>query len=353
MDGLSDIEVEALSRLVSTFASGLPNGTLPPPNDGSMQMFNLWAQKARSMTTAECKRLADAGDPERMHEFALRADAGLGLAAPDKRLAEQYWTKVLTSPRSTPSNIATAHAHLIAGTGVLFGREGRSIRLSDSLRAGTHAEAAAKAGLGTAPSVLMLGKTLHNFRYGEHERAFGKWTHLWAAWDARLAERQAELDKENAKRFVRPDRYKCAGPGCPVEASKGRMLQSCGGKCEEAYKPRYCSRECQVADRPTHKHMCKPGMEPPKSDSTSPLPIRSVLQPSVTIERFPLPGHGGGPALPQGGKAKAKANAKPKRAEKYSVEIDGFKIQTSKDQMSPQEVKEFAEEVKTLSAANK
>ncbi|KAJ7032191.1 hypothetical protein C8F04DRAFT_1396780 [Mycena alexandri] len=347
MNGFSDVEIEALSRLVSTFASGLPHGALPPPNDSTMQMFDLWMQKARSMTTAECKRLADAGDPERMHEFALRADAGLGLAAPDKRRAEEYWTKILTSPRSTPSNIATAHAHLIACTGILFGREGRSIHLSDCMRAGTHAEAAAKAGLGSAPSVLMLGKTLHNFRHGEHKHEFSKWTLFWAAWDARTAERQAELDEENAKRFVRPDRYKCAGPGCPVEASKATMLRACGGKCKEGYKPRYCSKECQVADWKTHKHMCKPGLEPPESDST--LPARSVLQPSVTIERFTLPRGVLMPTLPHAGKTKAKA----KRAEEYSVDIDGFKIHSSKDQMSAQEVRELAEEVKILSAATK
>jgi hypothetical protein len=95
------------------------------------------------------------------------------------------------------------------------------------MRAGTHAELAAQLGLGSAPNVLLLGKTLHNFRYGEHKEAFGKWTHLWAAVDARTVEMQAELDKEEAKRFVRPSRYKCAAPGCPVVASKGNMLRAC------------------------------------------------------------------------------------------------------------------------------
>ncbi|KAJ7904055.1 hypothetical protein B0H13DRAFT_1474707, partial [Mycena leptocephala] len=85
------------------------------------------------------------------------------------------------------------------------------------------------------------------------------WKHLWAAYDARVAEVQAEQDAEEAKRFVRPSRYECAAPGCPIEASKGKMLRACAGKCEEPYKPRYCTKECQIADWKNHKSMCKPG----------------------------------------------------------------------------------------------
>jgi hypothetical protein len=95
------------------------------------------------------------------------------------------------------------------------------------MKAGTHAELAAEMGLQTAPTIILLGRTLERFRHGEHKKTLAKWKHLWAAYDARVAEVQAEQDAEEAKRFVRPSRYECAAPGCPIEASKGKMLRAC------------------------------------------------------------------------------------------------------------------------------
>ncbi|KAJ7857432.1 hypothetical protein B0H14DRAFT_2578324 [Mycena olivaceomarginata] len=247
----------------------------------------------RATSNAECPRLADAGDPEQMQEFALRVAAGVGLLA--------------------TNNIATAHAHLIWCTGLFFGAEGHSIRLSDCMRAGTHAELAAKMGLGTAPAVIMLGRTLHRFRHGEHKETPGKWTDFWAAVDTCPAEVQAELHKEDAKRFVRPSRYKCAAPGFPVEASKGSA-----GKCEDAYKPRYCTKECQVADGKTHKRMCKPGLEAPQSEA--PLPSRSPMNPSFTVGRFEMSPDW---SLPTQSK---NPTFKTVRNREYSVEIGGINV---------------------------
>jgi hypothetical protein len=74
---------------------------------------------------------------------------------------------------------------------------------------------------------MSFGMQLLDARYGEHKEEFGKWTLLWATVDARAAKRLAELDKEDAKRFACPSRYKCAASGYPVEASKGNMLRAC------------------------------------------------------------------------------------------------------------------------------
>ncbi|KAJ7430484.1 hypothetical protein FB451DRAFT_1574506 [Mycena latifolia] len=303
----------------------------------------MWTQKIRTMSTTECEQLANAGDPERMHEFALRAAAGVGLpgSAPDVPRAERYWTRILSSPRATKRNIATAHAHLVWCTGIPFGAEGRSIHIRDCMKAGTHAELAAEMGLQTAPTVILLGRTLERFRTGEPKKAFAKWKHFWAAYDARVAELQAEQDEGEAKRFVRPSRYKCAAPGCPVEASKGNMLRACGGKCEEPYKPRYCTKECQIADRKNHKSMCQPGLKVPESDAPSPSP-RSATDLSFTLERFKISEDG---AVPK--QAPTKKN---KRVADYSVDLDGVKVHSSPDQLSAHEMKELAEAVKGLSA---
>ncbi|KAJ7328300.1 hypothetical protein DFH08DRAFT_318845 [Mycena albidolilacea] len=209
------------------------------------------------------------------------------------------------------------------------------------MRAGTHAELAAKMGFGTAPAVIMLGRTLHRFRHGEHKERFGKGTHFWAALDARAAEVQAELDKEEAKRFVRPSRYKCAAPGCPVEASKGSMLRACAGKCEDAYKPRYCTKECQVPDWKTHKRMCKPGLEAPQSEA--PPPSRSPIDPSFTAGRFEMSPDLSLPTQPKNPTFKTARNGE------YSVEIGGISVHTSPSQLSSQEIKELAQKVKVLS----
>ncbi|KAJ7757840.1 hypothetical protein B0H14DRAFT_2634844 [Mycena olivaceomarginata] len=212
----SDPNVEALCRLVSIFSGGLLRGKLPPPLDSSDKLVNPWIKdtpRFRHSTTEDM-------------DLSVAAGVGLPASTPGILLAERYWTKIVKSPRSSTKNMA----------GLLFGAEGRSIRLSDCMRAGTHAELAAKMGFGTAPAMIMLGRTLHRFRHGDHKETF-------------TTEVQAELDKEDAKRFVRPSRYKCAASGCPVEASKGSMLRACAGKCEDAYKPRYCTKECQVASK--------------------------------------------------------------------------------------------------------
>jgi hypothetical protein len=72
MNDFSDSEMEALCRLVSIFSGGLPGGSLPLPRNNTDEVFKMWTQKIRTMSTTECQRLTDAGNPERMHEFALR-----------------------------------------------------------------------------------------------------------------------------------------------------------------------------------------------------------------------------------------------------------------------------------------
>ncbi|KAK7057857.1 hypothetical protein R3P38DRAFT_2843380 [Favolaschia claudopus] len=340
--GIEDMEeVQSACDLVRIFSGGLAGGMLPPPHDSLEAMLSFWINKIRSMSNSECQWLADAGDIMKMHEFALRMAAGIGEPpsapkAPNVPLAEQYWTTILHSPNATELEKASAHAYLIRlplGPG-----NPPSVRTEDCIRAGTHADLAAMLGLGNAPNVLHLGKTMHYLRNGEHKAVFAMWKHFWGAVDARNAEIQAEMDKKAEKRFVKPSRYQCAGPGCPVKASSGNMLRACAGKCEDAYKPRYCTKECQKADWKTHKPMCKPGIDVQKIETSRPRSTYNPTDRSITMQRFGL------------GTETTTASKKIKPGSEYSVEIDGVKVQAGADNFTAEEMKEFVAQAKIASA---
>ncbi|KAJ7127440.1 hypothetical protein C8R43DRAFT_1134698 [Mycena crocata] len=185
-----------------------------------------------------------------------------------------------------PTVIGAAHAQLIIFTGIITedGGPGPSTRLTDLNAARAHAELAANAGLSPAPNVLKLGKILQNQRAREHKELLVQWTHFWSAVDGWAADRQATLDKESARKVARPSRFKCAAPGCPIEASTGKLLRACGGKCEDAYKPRYCTKECQKADWTNHKPMCKPGLEAAlKLESTTRTPSSRIRRRAFSV----------------------------------------------------------------------
>ncbi|KAJ7633942.1 hypothetical protein B0H17DRAFT_511234 [Mycena rosella] len=280
-------ELESVFRLTVILSGGCPGGRPPWAKDHT-EPLNLWIQKVCTMSTAECHQLANSGDPEMMHDFALRAAAGIELPSPNSLLAERYWNLLLHNPKSTTYHLGIAHAQLILFTGVVIeeGYAGPSSRMDDFMRAGIHAEAAAQAGHGRAPNVLKLGKIFQAYRYGQHKAVFGQWTCFWAAVDGWVAEKQAALDKDSAKRAERSSRYKCAAPECGLEASTGKLLRTCGGKCEDAYKPRYCTKKCQVADWKNHKPLCKPGLQ---AANTKPSrSTRFAMDPSIQVQRHDL-----------------------------------------------------------------
>ncbi|KAJ7714135.1 hypothetical protein B0H16DRAFT_1742819 [Mycena metata] len=175
-------ELEPVFRLTAILSSGCPRGRPPWAKDHT-ESLNLWIQKVCSMSTSECHRLANAGDPEMIHDFALRAAAGIELPSPNSVLAERYWNLLLNNPQCTVYHLGIAHAQLILFTGVVTaeGYAGPSSRMDDFKRAGIHAEIAAQAGHGTAPNVLKLGKIFQAYRHGEHKAVFGQWTCFWRA----------------------------------------------------------------------------------------------------------------------------------------------------------------------------
>ncbi|KAF7358076.1 hypothetical protein MVEN_00855400 [Mycena venus] len=312
-------ELEPVFRLVVILSGGCPGGRPPWAKDHT-EPLNLWIQKA----------------------------AGIELASPDSRLAERYWNLLLHNPKSTVYHLGIAHAQLILFTGVVTeeGFPGPSSRIEDFIRAGIHAEVAARAGHGRAPNVLKLGKIFQAYRYGEHRAVFGQWPYFWAAVDGWVAKKQAALDKDSAKRVVRPSRYKCAAPECRLEASTGRLLRasaiwySGGGKCDDAYKPRYCTKECQVADWKNHKPICKPGLQTANAEPSR--LTRSAMDPSIRLQRHDV-AIGGGQGIvvtPRDSTAKSGGG-------QYSVNIGGVRLHSENEALSAQQLKDLVAAMKS------
>ncbi|KAK7000773.1 hypothetical protein R3P38DRAFT_2560282 [Favolaschia claudopus] len=262
--------------------------------------------------------------------------AGVGVVA-NQALSHIYWGKLLGCEQSSEKQIAFAHAQLIMFTGVVTedGNAGpalkRDDRLHSILEAGEHAELAAKAGFGDAPNLLKLARVLHDETISTHVNLRSRWTHFWNSWDVWLTSRQARLDGEAAKKVSHPSHYKCASPSCRLETNKQAMLRACGGQCEGSCKPRYCSKECQVADWKSHKPFCKPGLAP--MVDAGPPPTRSALEKSLRIDRHDVITGTAGLAVSEA----------PTRAGHYSVNVHGIEVQSSWDHLSAVEVKSLVE----------
>ncbi|KAK7027166.1 hypothetical protein R3P38DRAFT_2527087 [Favolaschia claudopus] len=267
--------------------------------------------------------------------------AGVGVQA-SPALSRIYWDKLLRCEQSSKEQIAFAHAQLIMFTGVVTedGNTGPAFNhdgcLHSILEAGEHAELAAQAGFGDAPNLLKLARVLHDKTIPTHVTLRSRWTHFWNSWDAWLRSRQAKLDGESAKKLVHPSHYKCASPSCRLETSAGaqtrlesasRISKTGGGQCHGSCKPRYCSKECQVADWKSHKPFCKPGLA--RSVDAGPPPTRSALEKSLRIDRHDV----------IAGRAGLTVRETPTRAGHYSVNLQGIEVQSSRDHLSAANVK--------------
>jgi len=82
---------------------------------------------------------------------------------------------------------------------------------------------------------------------------FEELTDLWEALDARDAERAEENQKREAKVSKDPLGYFCAAEDCGIVVTKKSTLRRCAGECPSAFKPSYCSKDCQKTVRfPPH-----------------------------------------------------------------------------------------------------
>ncbi|PIL30236.1 hypothetical protein GSI_07414 [Ganoderma sinense ZZ0214-1] len=83
---------------------------------------------------------------------------------------------------------------------------------------------------------------------------------LWRAVEECLEELYAEARKALGREAGREALESvCGAEGCGVRASSSASLKACSGRCPLDFKPRYCSKQCQVKDWSRHKEICKPG----------------------------------------------------------------------------------------------
>jgi len=128
-------------------------------------------------------------------------------------------------------------------------------------KAGQSANEAIALGL-ISPATLMVASKIEatGFRrpednkFPEHStERFEQLTDLWEALDARKAEMAEEKSKRDAKVSKDPLSYFCAAEDCGIVVTKKRTLRKCSGKCPLAFKPHYCSEDCQrVVRLPSH-----------------------------------------------------------------------------------------------------
>lgn len=189
------------------------------------------------------------------------------------------------------------------------------------LRAAQFANNAAALGF-VSPYVLNVARSANDI--GARNRSAWRFDHpfnpgfaplefLWGAYEARLAEMDAEDKKQEKKITKNPTSYRCASPSCGITVTKKATLLKCSGGCPPDQKAHYCSPECQKEDWKRHKVLCKPGKP---AASTSEAPDTTVTQSTSNSNSvFDEPGDGkeraveiNDPQLP-GGKIKVSSKS--------------------------------------------
>ncbi|KAJ7453153.1 hypothetical protein FB451DRAFT_1373879 [Mycena latifolia] len=218
------------------------------------------------------KAEADAGDPIAATDYGIRcalrlfrpafltltAAPGLyhGIQCPlDRRGSRAYLVQAITSPTAEPGTKAMAHAMLVIWHTAHFRGPSKAIVQRYVFAGAYHANESARiirpvlpAGSAAAPTVLITAPEL----------AF-LCKDAFRAADDRSQQMNKERAKASVKRMDHPNRYRCANPGCGIEADSGRVLRQCSGACDRDKKPSYCGAACQKADWKNHKPFCKTG----------------------------------------------------------------------------------------------
>ncbi|KAK0450068.1 hypothetical protein EV421DRAFT_1990218 [Armillaria borealis] len=200
---------------------------------------------------------ADSGSAEAALDYGLRLRTGCG-CSPNRTLARHYLVLAALNKDAPASLRATAHCAVI---------ESRYLQA-----AAWHANESVKlVPKKSAPGALFLAQ---NIMIPQSEGPRGaadlrlQYKEIWGA----LAKRDAQVEREHVKmderRMARPNRYRCATPGCGIAADSGRMLSRCSGKCDQDKKPYYCSKDLIISshndatekkDWKNHKPFCQPG----------------------------------------------------------------------------------------------
>ncbi|KAH9828683.1 uncharacterized protein C8Q71DRAFT_912205 [Rhodofomes roseus] len=234
-------------------------------------LFKEAFARLRSRNIRELSVGALAGRMEDMIELGMRLYTGCGGVVKDIPEALTTWQHI-TSPSSPPSQppprriLAIAYALQAKVYKDRAHVDKETIQIDDLRRAAIAADAAAAQGLVT-PIVLNiaqyaampLGLPSNAYQSFKKLPEFACLTDLWRVWRRRNGEIEREQQARDRKVARAPNAYRCAAEGCGIEGTKKATLLRCAGKCEEASKPHYCSKECQKKDWKRHKRMCKPG----------------------------------------------------------------------------------------------
>ncbi|KAH9485659.1 hypothetical protein JR316_0002569 [Psilocybe cubensis] len=205
---------------------------------------------------------ADRGDADAALDYGMRLTVGLGCKRNRKR-ARDYLVKAAHSESASKTIKAMAH-------GVLIEWYLHSDRITPryAFAASHHCNEAAQlcaevsgSDVCASPAVLwFMKKTFKTL--AEDVPEFYIWfieaVDALEARDRQYEENQAKIAR---KRALNASRYRCAAPGCEIEADKGSKLSRCSGPCDIDKKPYYCTQECQREDWRNHKPFCRPGAE--------------------------------------------------------------------------------------------
>ncbi|OJT13698.1 hypothetical protein TRAPUB_9797 [Trametes pubescens] len=118
--------------------------------------------------------------------------------------------------------------------------------------------------LGFVPPVVLriaswLATTRARFGFDARETAhFRDLRYLWNVHSTYISQLQLREASRLAKTAIAPHFYRCAAPGCPIQAMKKGSLAKCGGSCPPERKPCYCTADCQRQHWYIHREFCKP-----------------------------------------------------------------------------------------------
>ena len=170
------------------------------------------------------------------------------------------WTTLASFRNDVPLSLkARAYSSLAkAWLDLAHENSPESLNISYLSDAGNSANQAVALGL-ISPVTLAVASRIESLgfrrpednKFPEHStERFEQLTDLWEVWDARKAEVAEEDLKRETKVSKDPLSYFCAAEDCGIVATKKSTLRRCGGGCPPAFKPSYCSKDCQKAVRP-------------------------------------------------------------------------------------------------------
>ncbi|KAF9782248.1 hypothetical protein BJ322DRAFT_1111124 [Thelephora terrestris] len=284
--------------------------------------------------------LTSSKDPMSVLELGIRQWTGCG-APQNKPEALAGWMYIVSYLEGVPVPLkARAYSSLArAWYDLATENAPRTLQIDRLYDAGNCANEAVALGL-ISPVTLTVASRIEDAgfrrpqdnRFPEHStERFERLTDIWEALEARKAEIIEEDSKREAKVSKDPLSYFCAAEDCGIVATKKSTLKRCGGGCPRAFKPSYCSKYCQMADRKHHRPYCRP-------DATESSVRPTDTTTSTAVARPDPPEDGTGPS--------EKFKPGPERA--ININIGRGTLQLTTNTIPPQMLREMREHLESM-----